>query len=47
MGQLSEETFDGIDPRTRRKVTFPDLVDIGLSGLALCLFGGDIPEGGM
>ena len=24
-----------------------DLVDTGLSGLALCLFGGDIPEGGM
>jgi len=23
------------------------LVDIGLSGLALCLFGGDIPESGM
>jgi hypothetical protein len=22
-------------------------VDTGLSGLALCLFGGDIPEGGM
>jgi hypothetical protein len=22
-GQLSEETFDGIDPRTWRKVTFP------------------------
>src|SRR2546430_6264142 len=25
----------------------PDLVDIGLSGLALCLFGGVIPESGM
>ena len=25
----------------------PDLVDTGSSGLALCLFGGDIPEGGM
>src|ERR1700730_7765489 len=25
----------------------PDLADTGLSGLALCLFGGDIPEGGM
>src|ERR1700720_2571744 len=25
----------------------PDLVDTGLSGLALCLFGGDIPESGM
>jgi hypothetical protein len=24
-----------------------DLVDTGLYGLALCLFGGDIPEGGM
>src|SRR5256886_6937165 len=24
-----------------------DLVDIGLSGLAFCLFGGDIPESGM
>jgi hypothetical protein len=23
------------------------LADTGLSGLALCLFGGDIPEGGM
>jgi hypothetical protein len=30
-----------------KKLPSPDLVDTGSSGLALCLFGADVPEGGM
>ena len=46
----SEIFYDLTTEATRRGfIVCPscDLVDTGLSGLALCLFGGDIPEGGM
>jgi len=47
--ELGEDLFDGIEVRTVGGQECPsrDLVDIGLSGLALCPFGGDIQKGRM
>jgi hypothetical protein len=40
-------TYAANGARHRSGLTFRDLLDTGLGGLALCLFRGDIPHGGM